>query len=139
MEKHELFKIELEEQQAFAGYDVTVLLSVGIQVGNSVVSLKKLYKVYMNGDPSYVYKPRRGANIEFLFNSESDEITIKQLEKKLKFTEDLFLKYLNLTCLCFHKIYPIGSVVELDEDMLDDDFKTAFGKEGKIFSNDNRL
>jgi len=131
MEKHELFRNALEEQQAFENYDASDLLTIGVRIGSNEVVFKQLYKAYMNGDSTYEYNPRRGAKIEVSFNLKNDEVIIEQLTKEFKFTEELFLSYLNLASLCYSAIHPMGSVIELDEEMLDDEFKKAFVKEGE--------
>jgi hypothetical protein len=121
MEKQELFKkgmeainIEVENRE--------VLYSVGMSIGSNAVVFKELYRSYLTKEQRYEYQPFIGAKMEVVFNVSEDEIMIKQLGKALEFTSQTFLQYMNVIKLCFSEIYPIGSVVELDAELLRPEF-----------------
>jgi len=101
-------------------------------MGSNHVVFKDLYTAYFTNEARFEHKPRRGAKIEFEFNRAKEEVLIKRLEIELKFSIEQFLEYLNLLALCFGEIYPLGSVVELDEKLFTKEFMKASGvKEGE--------
>jgi len=131
MEKQEIFNQAIERGK-FEGNNKEDLLSIGITIGNNHITFKDLYTAYFANKARYENKPRRGAKVEVEFNRSEDEVLIKRLETKLKFSTAQFLEYLNLLTLCFGEIYPLGSIVELDEQLFTKEFKKASGiKEGE--------
>ena len=131
MEKHEIFNQAIGREK-FEGCNKEDLLSIGITIGSDNVAFKELYTAYFADEARFEYKPRRGAKIEVEFNRLDDEVLIKRLETELKFCVSQFLDYLNLLTLCFSNIYPLGSIVELDEKLFTKEFFNASGvKEGE--------
>ena len=125
MEKHEIFEQAIGTK--FKEHNKEDLLSIGIAIGTNQKTYKDLYIAYSRGEAKYENNPRRGAKIEVEFNLSEDEILIKRLETVLKFNREQFLIYINLMMLCFGEIYPLGSVLELDEELLTKEFLRASG------------
>jgi len=131
MEKQEIFNQAIEKEE-FEGYNKEALLSIGITIGNNHVTFRDLYTAYSTNKDRYENNPRRGAKIEVEFNRSNDEVLVKQLKTELKFSIEQFLRYLNLLTLCFGEIYPLGSVVELDEKLFTEEYRKISGiKEGE--------
>ena len=69
-----------------------------------------------------------------LSNRSEDEILIKRAVTKLKFNTKEFMDYLNILSICFSDIYPLGSVVELDEKLFTKEYRNSLEmKEGERF------
>ena len=131
MEKHEIFNDAIEKGK-FEGCDKEDLMSIGIAIGGNHVAFKDLYTAYFTNEARFEHKPRRGAKIEVEFKRSKDEVLVTRLKIELKFSIVQFLEYLNLLMLCFGEIYPLGSVVELDEMLFTKEFMKASGvKEGE--------
>lgn len=126
MEKHELFNIGLTSQEGFKSYDSSELQSIGLELGSDEITFKQLYIAYLKGEKSYENNPFFGAKIMVTFEPKKNEVTIKQLSTILSFSETTFVNYLNLIHLCFSKIHPVGTVVELDELLLTEDIAPGF-------------
>jgi len=126
MEKHELFKQAIETE-AYSDYNKEDLLSLGISIGSNRVTFRDLYKAYFMNESNYENKPMIGSKIEVLFDRLEDKVIIKRSKIVLEFSIQKFLEYLNLLMICFGEVYPLGSVVEIDETLLNEEFKKAVG------------
>ena len=122
MDKHELFNKAIVK---FKDHDKEDLLSIGVSIGSNPITFKNLYKAYFTNKEKYENKPRIGAKIEVKFNRSDDEVLIKRGRIELRFSTKQFLEYVNLLMICFSEIYPLGSVVEIDDALLRDDFRKA--------------
>ena len=122
MDKIEIFSQAIER---FKDHDKEDLLSIGITIGSNPITFKKLYTAYFTNKEKFENKPRIGAKIEAKFNRFEDEVLIKRSKIELRFSTKQFLDYLNLLMICLGEIYPLGSVVEIDESLLRDEFKKA--------------
>ena len=118
MEKYELFMNTLKSQASLASYKQEELASIGQYLGNDQVVFKEVYKAYKAKKASYENNPMLGAKVEITFDWKKEEVVIKRLEITLVLSNTAFLRYLNLIDVCFLEIYPIGSVVELDLEMM---------------------
>jgi len=122
MEKHELFNQAIATE-TFKDYAKEDLLSLGLAIGSNHVTFRELYKAYFTNKSKYENEPMIGAKIEVLFDRLEDKIKIKRASTSLEFNEVKFLIYLNLLMICFGEIYPLGSVVEIDESLLNEKFQ----------------
>ena len=130
MEKQEMFEQAI--QTRFKDHNKEDLLTMGIAIGTNQKTLKNLYIAYSKSEAKYENNPKRGVKIEVEFNFSEDEVLIKRSERSLKFSREEFLVYLNLVMLCFGEIYPVGSVLELDKNLLTKDFIESSGvREGE--------
>ena len=126
MEKHDLFKQAIEIER-FKEYNKENLLSLGISIGSNRVTFKDLYTAYFMNEPTYENRPIIGAKIEVSFNRSEDQIIVQRQSKVLEFNTADFLEYLNLMMICFGEVHPLGSVVEIDETLLSEEFKKGAG------------
>ena len=129
MEKHEIFNQAIEQ---FKDRNKEDLLSIGITIGSNHSTFRKLYTAYITNKAKYENKPRIGAKIKVEFNRSEDEVLIKRAPTELKFNTKEFMDYLNLVSICFGDIYPLGSIVELDDELFAKEYKRSSGvKEGE--------
>jgi len=124
MEKYEIFKKAIEKGK-FEGCKEG-LLSIGLTIGSNRTAFKELYTAYFTNESKYEHQPRRGPKIEFEF-SRSRDVLIKRSELELKFSTARFLEYMSLQVFCYGDIYPLGSVVELDEMLFTKKFMRSSG------------
>ena len=103
-----------------------LLITVGNLLGNQPVLLKNIYQSYLRNEPMFTHKPMIGSALHLEFNYEKEQVEIKKLEQSAILTFRQFQKYMGLIDLLFSKIYPIGTVVELDETLLSDEIQQMF-------------
>jgi hypothetical protein len=132
MNQSELFKESLKHYANFLDIPLNDLSQIGTRIGSNIESFKRIYQSYLNKKDRYEFEiqARFGLGretIEAKFDLDNDEITVTASAVEIKVTKELFLKYMNLIDLCFSKILPIGSVIQLDLDMMPEDFRESFG------------
>lgn len=88
--------------------------------------LKDCLLTYLNREPHYTYQPIIGAGLTFDFHYESQEVSIQRLEETWILPLSLFIQFLRLVDLVYGVIYPIGTVVELDRNLLSSDLVARF-------------
>ena len=102
-------------------FDITDdVLSMGNFLGNHYQILREIYKTYRKLDLAYEYKPKIGAPVTVSFKYDDDDrsVTFERQGLSLTFTEPDFLIFMAKIDAVYGEIYPIGTVVELDEEML---------------------
>ncbi|ORO57422.1 hypothetical protein B7721_01145 [Streptococcus oralis subsp. oralis] len=77
------------------------------------------YIAFMNDEPSYHYHPMIGAPLEFFYDKEL--VRIRRLQEEVTLPRSLFIQYASYVDLCLSRIYPLGTVVELDRELLPKD------------------
>ena len=122
MEKHEIFNKATGRFKDRSNED---LLSIGISIGSNHATFRNLYTAYITNKAKYENTPRIGAKLKVEFNRSEDEVLIKRATTELKFNTREFMDYLNLVSICFGEIYPLGSVVELDNKLLTKEYKNS--------------
>ncbi|MCL1989499.1 MAG: DUF4176 domain-containing protein [Defluviitaleaceae bacterium] len=127
-----LFNESLKHYVNVGDISLDELSRVGKRIGSHIESLKGIYRSYSNQEKRYEFEVKSFFGndheaIEATFDFENDEIIISTSGVEVKLTQTLFLKYLNLIDLCFSKILPIGSVIQLDVDMMPEAFRKSFG------------
>lgn len=126
MDKYKLFTTALKQHAEFRDYKQEELIAIGNFFGGDYVAFKEMYKAYLNKAANYENDPMIGAKVEINFDWKKEEVIIKQLEKELIFTAKDFLHFLNLIDICFSDVYPVGTVVELDLDMMPRPFRRMY-------------
>ena len=89
------------------------------------------YIAFMNDEPSYHYHPMIGAPLEFFY--EKELVRIRRLQEEVALPRSLFIQYASYVDLCLSRIYPLGSVVELDRELLPKDLVESFESEQMDF------
>jgi len=126
MEKLELFKTALSNTHELVEFDQEELLKIGSFLGHNTSVFKEIYQAYLQERENFENNPMFGAKIEIEFDWDNKSVTINQLETKLEFTMDQLLKYFSLIDICFETVHPIGSVVEIDLEMMNNDFRKMY-------------
>lgn len=112
----------------------TALLRLGLaefernfleQVGYSLFSQKDAFRrlqlAVFNNEPFYSYTSLLGSSITVEFNWEDEITTLTYLESCIDMTMSDFLVWLSYTDLLLAPIIPLGSLVELDRELLPED------------------
>lgn len=98
------------------------ILFLGNFIGSHPQILRGIYKKYRKLELEYHHKPKIGAPIDVYFDYGEDggdrTVTFKRQRVTVKFSEDDFLIFLAKVDAVYSEILPIGTVVELDEEMM---------------------
>ncbi|SDO90496.1 hypothetical protein SAMN05216347_10363 [Streptococcus equinus] len=89
---------------------------------------------FLDEENEYHYHPVIGAPYEFEFDYDLAQVTISRPDGQLQLSLPLFQAFLSYVDLLFGKIYPLGSIVELDKELLPEDLVTAFAREDMDFN-----
>lgn len=89
---------------------------------------------FLDEENEYHYHPVIGAPYEFEFDYDLAQVTISRPDGQLQLSLPLFQAFLSYVDLLFGKIYPLGSVVELDKELLPEDLVAAFAREDMDFN-----
>ena len=123
----ELFVESVKHYADFGDRSIDDLYNIATHISSN---FKGIYQSYSKRESSF-----SDGITEVKFNLENDEVTVVTSSVEIKFTEKLFLKYLNLMDLCFFKMLPIGSVIKLDTEMMPEDFRKSFsGSHASMFT-----
>ena len=87
---------------------------------------QNIYQSFLNQTTSYEHKPRIGAIIHISFDYEKERVTFAWLKKQVVLTVPQFKRFMGFVDTIFTEIYPIGTIVELDEELLTEDVKALF-------------
>ena len=125
--KSELFVESLKNYADFGDRSIDDLYNIAAYISSS---FKGIYHSYSKRESSF-----SDGRTEVKFNLENDEVIVATPSVEIKFTEKLFLKYLNLMDLCFFNVLPIGSVIQLDTEMMPENFRNSFsGSHASMFT-----
>lgn len=88
-------------------------------LGNHPQILRSIYKAYRKLNSEFTYKPKIGATIHVEFDyGKERSVTFSRQQIKLRFLEADFLIFMAKIDAIYTEILPVGSIVELDEEML---------------------
>lgn len=118
MKKDELFTYALSNKRDFEAYKQEDLVEIGRFLGGDHIVFKDVYKAYLDKKSVYENDPMIGEKVEIIFDWKNEEVVFSMQEIKLKFVIEAFLSYLSLIDTCFLELYPLGSVIELELDMM---------------------
>lgn len=117
MDKNDLWRTTLERsfktEKSIQDY-----LTIGMMLGTQKSLFKQLYLAYLNQLSSFEHKPMLGAKMNVQMDYQQRSVVISRAEQKLTFTFKEFQQFMALIDAVFGEIYPIGTVVELDEALL---------------------
>lgn len=117
MDKSELLKKYISSK--YLGFPIsTELFSTALIIGTQLQLFREICLGIYNKNDKFEYKPAIGADIKFTVDYEKSEIEIERLQKKECINLINFCKLLSLLDSICMPIYPLGSVVELDEALL---------------------
>ena len=96
--------------------DQEVLTAVAMTLSGHPDVFRACYIAFMNDEPSYHYHPMIGAPLEFFY--EKELVRIRRLQEEVTLPRSVFIQYASYVDLCLSRIYPLGTVVELDRELL---------------------
>lgn len=102
------------------------LQSIGLFLGSQPVLFRKINLAFFEEKAEFDYKPTIGARLHVHFDHEEQQVTIQRNPVELTLSFDHYLTYMGLIDAVFSEIYPIGSVIELNEELLSDELKQMF-------------
>ncbi|MBO0450958.1 DUF4176 domain-containing protein [Candidatus Enterococcus murrayae] len=103
------------------------LQSIGLFLGGQPVLFRKINLAFFQEETDFEYKPTIGARLQVHFDHEKQQVIIQRNPVELTLTFDQYLTYMGLIDAVFSEIYPTGSVIELNEELLSDELKQMFG------------
>lgn len=114
--------------------DIVFLENLALVFSGHPDIFKACHLAYLDEEKEYHYHPVIGAPYDFIFDYTLGQVTIYQSDKQLILELPIFQSYLSYVDLLFGKIYPVGSIVELDKELLPDDLVAAFARENMDFN-----
>ena len=139
--ERELFQKALKSESEFSKYRLEDLETLGIFLGRYDTHFKRIYSAYRDKEPNVEIKLQKGAPLNIAFNWESKEAIISSGSNngEIKFTLDLFLTILGLIDLCFGRVLPTGSVVELDMGLLPETLSSVMSQARAVIVNQKAM
>lgn len=102
------------------------LILTGILFGTNFQLLKAVYKTYRNFETYFEHQPMVGAKVSIRFDYDQQTAVIDRQTSQTQLTMEQFLQYIGKIDVTFGPIYPIGTIVELDEEMLPESLTVMF-------------
>lgn len=102
------------------------LLNILMRLGNSGQQLRRLYKSLAKGADAYTYKTLVGDDMVFRFRYQGDQIEIVKGNEHVSLNGNDFMFLLGCVDAVFSPIYPIGTVLILDKDLLASELTEPF-------------
>jgi len=133
MNKRELFDKALKSGSEFRDYEINNLSMVGDFFGRHPMIFKKIYRSFSSKEDSVTFEPEVGAVVNIIYSRDSDEVTVSRLDLEISFSYGRFLRFIELVELCYAEVFPIGSIVELDLELVPGRIKNS------VDSNDKSL
>ena len=103
------------------------LQGIGLFLGGQPVLFRKVNLAFFQEEADFDYKPTIGARFQVHFDYDEQQVTIQRNPVELRLSFDQYLNFMGLIDAVFSEIYPTGTVVELNEDLLSDELKQMFG------------
>lgn len=117
--KTALHQLEISED------DQAVLEQVGYSIVGQADAFRKLQLVIFKKESLYSYSSLLGTSVVMEFDWESDKASMTYLESEVKLSMKDFMLWLSYTDLLLAPVLPLGSLVELDRDLLPDGLVSA--------------
>ena len=110
-------------------FEITdTVVKFGEFLGDRPPLMRELYKLIKLKKSQYEYNSLLGTTILFT-RTQKGEVTFTFNGEDQVWSEDSFFLFLAILDVYFGKIYPLGSVVEIDLDLLNNDIKEMFSEE----------
>ncbi|MBN7274912.1 DUF4176 domain-containing protein [Ligilactobacillus pobuzihii] len=106
------------------------LKTFGVSLGTQSTILNAAYCAFLQQKENYDYSPMIGAPLVFDYDFSQEIVVLKRFEDQQALTFKQFRRYMGLIDLIFSEVYPVGSVVELDQEKLPGEVREMF-KGGK--------
>lgn len=108
----------LAAEPLLAKLDQATLNNLGQYLGSNFSVLRGIFGACKAKQPSYEYKPLIGAAVIAEFDYQQDKVTIQRAPLNLSLELNQLMRYLGVVDMVYAPLYPTGTVVELDKDLL---------------------
>ena len=106
--------------------DSEFLTILGTTIGSKPILLKNIYLAFLKNEQHFEYKPMIGAALQVDFYYAEKQAVIKRAEQAIELSLRQFQKFMGAVDLLFNEVYPIGTVIELDESYLTPEVRSMF-------------
>ena len=113
--------------------EIEFLHTLGITLAGHPEIARACHICLVEKKDDYHYQPLIGAPLLFAFDYNSERVMIQRFDETAQLTVSEFNRFLALVDLAFGVIYPLGTIVELDEELLPQEFVQVFKAEGMDF------
>ncbi|EOP60623.1 DUF4176 domain-containing protein [Bacillus cereus] len=124
--KRELLEVVLQNDKTLDLEITDELLQMGNLLGNQPSLFREVYKAFRNQEDVFENKPKIGAKFSVTFDYPNEAIHFERLETQLDIPFSQFLRLMGLIDACYSEILPLGTVVELDVDMMPEVIQNMF-------------
>ncbi|MFK4322888.1 hypothetical protein ABH946_005648 [Bacillus sp. RC145] len=124
--KRELLEVVLQNDKTLDLEITDELLQMGNLLGNQPSLFREVYKAFRNQEDVFENKPKIGAKFSVTFDYPNETIRFERLETQLDIPFSQFLRLMGLIDACYSEILPLGTVVELDVDMMPEVIQNMF-------------
>lgn len=124
--KRELLEVVLQNDKTLDLEITDKLLQMGNLLGNQPSLFREVYKAFRNQEDVFENKPKIGAKFSVTFDYPNEAIHFERLETQLDIPFSQFLRLMGLIDACYSEILPLGTVVELDIDMMPEVIQNMF-------------
>lgn len=125
-DKNAVFRTILQNDPKIE-FDVTdEVLAIGHLLGTNPQVLKELYKSYRKLNETYEYKPMIGSKLSVEFHYEAGQVRIERQQVVNLIPMHQFLLFIGRVDAVYSEILPIGTVVELDVEMMPEIIQDMF-------------
>ncbi|MDR1018943.1 MAG: hypothetical protein LBM02_09610 [Lachnospiraceae bacterium] len=125
-DKNIIFKEILSETITDDDINEEYLKDLGVFIGLHPLCLREIYKSIQNGDKKYIYGNNLGSKLEILYAIEEKKIMIKHINNILTLNYSQFINFLGIIDMVYSEIYPLYTLVELDETMFSENLQKLF-------------
>lgn len=105
------------------------ILVIGSLLGANNQLLKGVYTTFRESGVFFEHKPMVGAKLLVTFDYDKETVIFDRQTNQLELTIPQFLQFLGKVDLAFSPIYSVGTIVELNEDMLPSEISSLFKQE----------
>ncbi|WP_270328691.1 DUF4176 domain-containing protein [Enterococcus malodoratus] len=102
------------------------LHNMGLFLGSQPVLFRNINLAFFQEKKDYDYKPTIGARLQVSFDHENQQVKIARTPIEISLSFEQYLTYMGLIDAVFSEIYPTGTVIELNEELLSDELKQMF-------------
>lgn len=106
------------------------LIQTGVMLGTNLPLFRGIYLTHRNTQEQFEHKPMIGAPLTVTFDYEKKQVLFDRQTSQFSLSEDQFLQFLGKVDAAFLPIYPIGTTVELDEQLLPENLSEMFTNGG---------
>ncbi|MBP2621843.1 DUF4176 domain-containing protein [Streptococcus panodentis] len=113
--------------------DREVLKDVGLSLVRQEGAFRELQAVFFKQGTSYLYRSILGSSIELVLDWEEHRATVLYLDREIELQLSDFRSWLAYTDLLLSPVLPLGTIVELNKDLLPEALAASMDEAGIPF------